>query len=64
MRTLLLSLSLCLFPLMATSAPPEAGEAAPDFKFVDGDGKTYSLADERGKRGIVIAWFPKPFTPG
>ena len=28
------------------------------------DGKTYKLADYRGKQAVVLAWFPKAFTPG
>ena len=28
------------------------------------DGKTYSLADFKGEKAVVLAWFPKAFTPG
>jgi peroxiredoxin len=28
------------------------------------DGKTHNLADCRGKQAVVLAWFPKAFTPG
>ena len=28
------------------------------------DGRTYKLADYRGKQAVVLAWFPKAFTPG
>ena len=28
------------------------------------DGKTYKLADYRGKQAVVVAWFPKAFTQG
>lgn len=42
----------------------KVGDVAPDFKLVGSDGKTYHLADFRGKKGVVIAWFPKAFTGG
>jgi peroxiredoxin Q/BCP len=43
---------------------PEAGDEAPSFTLPGSDGKTYSLADYRGKRAVVLAWFPKAFTSG
>ena len=46
-----------------TGAPP-VGAPAPDFALVGSDGRTYSLADFAGRRGVVLAWFPKAFTPG
>lgn len=42
----------------------EVGDKAPDFTLQGSDGKTYRLADFAGKRGFVLAWFPKAFTPG
>lgn len=39
------------------------GEDAPDFTLPGSDGRTYHLADLRG-RPVVIAWYPKAFTPG
>jgi peroxiredoxin Q/BCP len=41
----------------------KVGDKAPDFKLVGSDGKTYSLADFKGKT-VVLAWFPKAFTGG
>jgi thioredoxin-dependent peroxiredoxin len=46
------------------AADLKAGDAAPDFKLPGSDGKTYSLADFHGKQAVVLAWFPKAFTPG
>ena len=46
----------------ATELQP--GDAAPDFTLVGSDGKTYRLADFKGKQVVVLAWFPKAFTPG
>jgi thioredoxin-dependent peroxiredoxin len=40
------------------------GDPAPDFTLKASDGMTYSLADYRGKKAVVIAWFPKAFTQG
>ena len=48
-----------------TPAPElKAGDAAPDFSLQASDGKTYKLADFKGKQAVVIAWFPKAFTSG
>ena len=50
--------------LTGLAADLKAGDAAPDFKLQGSDGKTYSLADFKGKQAVVIAWFPKAFTGG
>jgi peroxiredoxin Q/BCP len=42
----------------------KVGDMAPEFKLQATDGKTYSLADFKGKRAVVVAWFPKAFTQG
>jgi peroxiredoxin Q/BCP len=44
--------------------PLKAGDNAPDFEMKGSDGKTYKLSDFKGKKPVVIAWFPKAFTPG
>jgi hypothetical protein len=47
------------------SAPElKVGDMAPNFSLPGSDGKTYSLADYRGKSAVVLAWFPKAFTAG
>ncbi len=54
-------------PIGAAAADPAVGERAPDFELNGSDGKVYSLRDLLGKggsHGIVLAWFPKAFTPG
>ena len=63
MRTLLLCTAVVLLAT-AAAAEPKVGEKAPDFTLAGSDGKTYALADFVGKRGVVLAWFPKAFTPG
>jgi hypothetical protein len=35
------------------------GDPAPDFRLTGSDGKTYTLAEYRGVKPVVIAWFPK-----
>jgi len=44
--------------------PPKVGDDAPDFEMAGSDGKTYKLSDFKGKQAVVVAWFPKAFTPG
>ncbi len=39
------------------------GDPAPAFSLPGSDGRTYSLADFKGKT-VVLAWFPKAFTGG
>jgi peroxiredoxin Q/BCP len=63
-RTLCLSLLAVLCAALPASAAPAVGDPAPAFSLVGSDGKTYRLADFQGKRGVVIAWFPKAFTGG
>jgi peroxiredoxin Q/BCP len=48
----------------ATSVELKVGDKAPDFALQASDGKTYRLADFRGKQAVVLAWFPKALTSG
>ena len=48
----------------ATAEELKVGDVAPDFTLPGSDGKTYKLSDYRGKQAVVLAWFPKAFTPG
>lgn len=68
-RTILgaLALTLAASPAFAQTQTPaelKAGDAAPAFKLAASDGKTYNLADFKGKSAVVVAWFPKAFTRG
>ena len=40
------------------------GDVAPDFTLPASDGMTYTLSDFRGRKPVVVAWFPKAFTGG
>lgn len=57
---------VALVGLMATTsqAEPKVGDMAPGFSLKASDGKTYSLADYKGKQAVVLAWYPKSFTGG
>ena len=55
----------------AMAKPPTVGEPAPEFRFeglMGGVATTYRSQDYVGesarKKGVVVAWFPKAFTPG
>lgn len=37
------------------------GDEAPLFSLVGSDGRTYSLADYKGRQAVVLAWFAKAF---
>ena len=41
---------------------PAAGQTAPDFTLPSTSGTTVSLADFRGKRHVLLAFFPAAFT--
>jgi thioredoxin-dependent peroxiredoxin len=40
------------------------GKVAPDFTMKDKDGKATKLSELRGKKDVVIYFYPKDFTPG
>lgn len=42
----------------------KVGDQAPPFTLPGSDGRTYRLADYRGKQVVVLAWFAKAFTSG
>ena len=60
------SLFLCTIGMAgaALAASLEVGAKAPDFALMGSDGRIHTLAEHAGKRGVVLAWFPKAFTPG
>jgi peroxiredoxin Q/BCP len=50
--------------VLAQNAELKVGDPAPNFKLQATDGKTYQLSDFKGKKAVVVAWFPKAFTQG
>lgn len=44
--------------------PLKIGDAAPDFNLQGSDGKTYTLSQFKGKKPVILAFFPKAFTGG
>jgi peroxiredoxin Q/BCP len=42
----------------------QSGQAAPEFELADSQGKRVRLADFRGKRAVVLYFYPKDDTPG
>jgi len=70
----MLRAGLFMVAIMATTPPTsmvtlqpaqlKVGDQAPPFTLAGSDGRTYSLADYRGKQVVVLAWFAKAFTSG
>jgi len=51
----------------ARVVPPrvlQSGDLAPEFELPGTDGRTYRLADYRGKQAVVLAWFARAFSAG
>ncbi|RUL88089.1 redoxin domain-containing protein [Tautonia sociabilis] len=57
-------LALVIARPAAAQEMPKVGDQAPEFTLKGSDGETYSLADFKGKKAVVLAWFPKAFTGG
>jgi len=59
------ALLLTLAPLPADEpAKVEVSHQAPDFTLKDQDGKDVKLSSFRGKKNVLIAFYPKDFTGG
>jgi hypothetical protein len=64
LRTLAATL-LAMFGASVAMAGPSVGDPAPPFTLSGSDGRSYSLQDLLAEHeGVVLAWFPKAFTPG
>jgi len=48
----------------SAAAELKVGDPAPSFSLQGSDGRTYRLADYKGKQAVVLAWFAKAFTSG
>ena len=62
--TMALGLAAAVIGRAQSTADLKVGDPAPNFSLRGSDGKTYSLADFKGKSAVVVAWFPKAFTGG
>jgi peroxiredoxin len=65
----LLLLPLAAVALFAQQPPAQhthlkVGDEAPDFTLKDTAGKDVKLSDFRGKKNVVLAFFPAAFTGG
>jgi len=65
---LLLLASTAAGALFGQANPPKTplkvGDMAPDFTLQSTDGKKVTLSDFRGKKNVVLAFFPAAFTGG
>ncbi len=41
----------------------KAGDVAPDFELKSHTGGTFKLSDNKGKKNVVMAFYPFAFTP-
>jgi peroxiredoxin Q/BCP len=64
LRVSTLVLAVFAAAALAPAAELQVGDKAPDFTLQGSDGKTYKLSDYKGKKAVVLAWFPKAFTSG
>jgi thioredoxin-dependent peroxiredoxin len=64
MRMLMTLVTTMGIGLVAQAGELAVGDKAPDFKLEASDGKTYRLSDFKGKKAVVVAWFPRAFTQG
>jgi peroxiredoxin Q/BCP len=62
-KAALLICALCMFALPALAAAT-MDQAAPDFALSNAEGKTVKLSDFRGKKVVVVYFYPKDETPG
>lgn len=70
-KFVLLALAALSLPLFAQNAPQKThlkeGETAPDFTVparMNTSGKEIKLSDFRGKKNVILAFFPAAFTGG
>lgn len=55
---------LGLLTMALLSAPPKVGDVVPDFTATDTDGKVHNLTELLKEGPVIVAFFPKAFTPG
>ena len=57
-------ISLSLVAALALASAPKVGDAAPDFTAKDTDGNGITLSTMLKDGPVILAFFPKAFTPG
>lgn len=67
-RSRVLAAALAAASLVAPAADARAdlavGDEVPDFTLKDQDGKDVTLSSFRGKKSVVVGFYPKDFSPG
>ena len=63
-RFLIAIAALMAAGVYARAAELQVGDPAPDFSLAASDGKAYRLSEFKGKKAVVVAWFPRAFTQG
>lgn len=64
MKRIAIAVSLLLAASVAGAEEIAVGSKAPPFSLMGSDGRIHTLAEHTGKQAVVLAWFPKAFTPG
>jgi peroxiredoxin Q/BCP len=64
LRSLALVAFLTTLTSLSAEGPLKVGETAPEFSLSASDGKSYATKDFLGKKTLIVAWFPRAFTPG
>jgi peroxiredoxin len=67
MKQFLLAAGLAALTMAQSAQPPLAlkvGDQAPDFTLPDTNNKPVKLSDFKGKKNVVLAFFPAAFTGG
>ena len=56
--------ALSLVAALVVVSAPKVGDVAPDFSAKDTDGNTVTLSKMLESGPVILAFFPKAFTPG
>ncbi len=64
MKIKLLLATLFISATTLFAAMPKAGDTAPQFSGTDQNGKDFNLADQIGKKIVLLYFYPKDFTGG
>lgn len=64
LRTLLACAAAAVLALNVQAETPKVGDKAPAVTGKDQDGKPWKLADQTGKKAVLLYFYPKDDTPG